>query len=207
VTFLAVAIIRDHMAIGVLGALRLHDCERPFQNDLALLEVIATFIGQLLFSAEVAPPPATRPRPAPHGLARSEVGPVTDAGDPAAARLDLMLRTAQTWHRVGHLHQAMDMFIKIIRQDADSAQAQIAQAHVLRVAQRYEATGLQRQAIDALERLEKAGPTVGDAPNLRLLDRGDSGQGPSGGRGSSDPSADGSDYDVGLYKRLRRSAG
>jgi len=183
VAFLAVAIIRDHVAIGVLGALRLHDCERPFRDDLALLEVIAAFIGQLLFSAEVAPAPAIRPRSAPHGLAGWEVGPLTAVGDPAAARLDLMLRTAQTWHRLGHLHQTMDLLLKVIRHDADSAQAQIAQAQVLRIAARYETTGLRRLAIDALERLEQAGPDVGDTPNRRFLDRGDSGQRPSGGRG------------------------
>jgi Nif-specific regulatory protein len=206
VAFLAVAIIRNHVAIGVLGALRLHDCEQPFQDDLALLEVIAAFIGQLLFSAEVAPPSASRPRPAPHGLA-VEVDPLTAAGDPAAARLDLMLRTAQTWHRLGHLHQTMDLLLKVIRHDADSAQAQIAQTQVLRIAERYETTGLRRLAIDALERLERAGPDVGDAPNRRFLDREDSGKGSSGGRGGNAPAADGSDDGGGLYMRLRRSAG
>jgi hypothetical protein len=160
-----------------------------------------------MVSAEAAPPPATRPQPALHGLAGSAVGPVTAADDPAAARLDLMLRTAQTWHRLGHLHQAMNLFLKIIRQDADSAAAQIAQTQVLRVAQRYEATGLRRLAIDALERLERAGPDVGDTPNRRFFDRGDSGQGPPGGRADNDSSADGSEFDSGLYKRLRRSAG
>ncbi|WP_020506144.1 GAF domain-containing protein [Lamprocystis purpurea] len=211
VAFLAVAIIRNHVAIGVLGALRLHDCERPFQDDLALLEVIAAFIGQLLFSAEVASPSAIRPRPAPHGLAPHglavEVDPLTAAGDPAAARLDLMLRTAQTWHRLGHLHQTMDLLLKVIRHDADSAQAQIAQTQVLRIAERYETTGFQRLAIDALERLERADPDVGDAPTRRFLNRGDSGKGSSGSRGGNAPAADGSDDGGGLYPRLRRGAG
>lgn len=192
VAFLAVAIIRNHAAIGVLGALRLHNCERPFQDDLALLEVIAAFIGQLLFSAEVTPTPAIRPRPTPHGLAGSAVGPIADVANPAAARLALMLQTAQTWQRLGHLHQAVDLFLKVIRQDADTAQAQIAQAQVLRVAQSYEAAGLLRLALATLERLERADPEVGSAPHVRFSNRRDPGQWPSGGRGRNDPWADGS---------------
>jgi len=101
----------------------------------------------------------------------------------------------------------MDLLLKVIRHDADSAQAQIAQTQVLRIAERYETTGLRRLAIDALERLERAGPDVADAPNRRFLDREDSGKGSSGGRGGNAPAADGSDDGSGLYPRLRRGAG
>jgi Nif-specific regulatory protein len=48
VAFMAVPIILDEHPIGVLAAHRLRKRERPFQRDLALLQVVATLIGQVL---------------------------------------------------------------------------------------------------------------------------------------------------------------
>ncbi len=53
VAYLAVPIILDDTPIGVLGVHRLRRRERAFQRDLALLQVIATFIGQVLRVKEI----------------------------------------------------------------------------------------------------------------------------------------------------------
>jgi len=48
VAYLAVPIILDESPVGVLAVHRLRNRERQFQRDLSLLQVIATFIGQIL---------------------------------------------------------------------------------------------------------------------------------------------------------------
>jgi Nif-specific regulatory protein len=48
VAFIAVPIILDEFPAGVLAVHRLRQRERPFQRDVALLQVLATFIGQAL---------------------------------------------------------------------------------------------------------------------------------------------------------------
>jgi len=48
VAYLAVPIILDESPVGVLAVHRLRNRERQFQRDLSLLQVIATFIGQVL---------------------------------------------------------------------------------------------------------------------------------------------------------------
>lgn len=48
VAYLAVPILLDEHPVGVLAVHRLRSRERQFQRDLSLLQVIATFIGQVL---------------------------------------------------------------------------------------------------------------------------------------------------------------
>jgi len=48
VAYLAVPIILDEAPVGVLAVHRLRNRERQFQRDLSLLQIIATFIGQIL---------------------------------------------------------------------------------------------------------------------------------------------------------------
>ena len=48
VAYLAVPIIQEEKPVGVLAVHRLRNRLRPFQRDLALLQVIATFIAQVL---------------------------------------------------------------------------------------------------------------------------------------------------------------
>lgn len=48
VSYLAVPIVLDEHPVGVLAVHRLRSRERQFQRDLSLLQVIATFIGQVL---------------------------------------------------------------------------------------------------------------------------------------------------------------
>ncbi len=48
VAFIAVPIVIDEFPAGVLAVHRLRQRERPFQRDVALLQVLATFIGQVL---------------------------------------------------------------------------------------------------------------------------------------------------------------
>ena len=48
VAFIAVPIVMDEFPIGVLAVHRLRQRERPFQRDVALLQVLATFIGQVI---------------------------------------------------------------------------------------------------------------------------------------------------------------
>ena len=47
VAYMAVPIILDKQPVGVLAVHRLRKRERPFQRDLALLQVVATLIGQV----------------------------------------------------------------------------------------------------------------------------------------------------------------
>ena len=53
VAFIAVPIALDDAPIGVLAVHRLRQRDRPFQRDLALLQVLATLIGQTLRIREV----------------------------------------------------------------------------------------------------------------------------------------------------------
>ncbi|MEJ2061185.1 MAG: sigma 54-interacting transcriptional regulator [Gammaproteobacteria bacterium] len=48
VAYIAVPIMWEDKPVGVLAVHRLRKRERPFQRDIALLQVIATFIGQVL---------------------------------------------------------------------------------------------------------------------------------------------------------------
>jgi len=48
VAFIAVPIVIEEYPAGVLAVHRLRKRERPFQRDVALLQVLATFIGQTL---------------------------------------------------------------------------------------------------------------------------------------------------------------
>ena len=48
VAFIALPIVQGEQTIGVLAVHRLRRRERPFQRDVALLQVIATFIAQVL---------------------------------------------------------------------------------------------------------------------------------------------------------------
>lgn len=48
VAYIAVPIILDESPVGVLAVHRLRNRERQFQRDLSLLQVIATFVGQIL---------------------------------------------------------------------------------------------------------------------------------------------------------------
>ena len=48
VAFIAVPIVIEEFPVGVLAVHRLRQRERPFQRDVALLQVLATFIGQVL---------------------------------------------------------------------------------------------------------------------------------------------------------------
>ena len=48
VAYLAVPIVLDELPVGVLAVHRLRSRDRQFQRDLSLLQVIATFIGQVL---------------------------------------------------------------------------------------------------------------------------------------------------------------
>ncbi len=48
VAYIAVPILQDETPIGVLGVHRLRGRSRPFERDIALLQVIATFISQIL---------------------------------------------------------------------------------------------------------------------------------------------------------------
>jgi Nif-specific regulatory protein len=48
VAYIAVPIVIEEYPVGVLAVHRLRQRERPFQRDVALLQVLATFIGQAL---------------------------------------------------------------------------------------------------------------------------------------------------------------
>ncbi len=79
----------------------------------------------------------------------------------------LALRTAQDWHRSGHLHQAADLLLQLLRRHPHSNEAQTARAATLKLAKGYEAAGFRRLAMGVVERLERVSPTVGDAAGRR----------------------------------------
>ncbi|WP_295393694.1 GAF domain-containing protein [uncultured Thiodictyon sp.] len=157
VAFLAVPIVRDHLPVGVLAAHRRRAPERSARADLALLEVVASLLAQPLCATDQAAPvwcelplvrhPAIRARPAP------ELG---------HAGRDLTLRTAAQRHAEGRLHQAADLYLKVVGQHPGTEPALRATAKLLEIAQYYEARGASRLALDILDRLQRARDGGGD---------------------------------------------
>ncbi|WP_295453172.1 GAF domain-containing protein [uncultured Thiodictyon sp.] len=172
VAFLAVPIVRDHLPVGVLAAHRRRDPERSARSDLALLEVVATLLAQILCTAEQTAPavvPVWRDLPV--------ASPVANRArrDPDHAGRDLTLRTAAQRHAEGRLHQAADLYLKVVGQHPGTESALRAAARLVEIAQYYEARGATRLALDVLDRLQ------------RSRDEGDSGGGRPAPRERSGP--------------------
>jgi len=162
IAFLAVPIVRDHLPVGVLAAHRLRNHERSAQCDLALMEVIATLIAQILCTDPQARPWAA-PMPQEPRSARSLVSP--GAADPDSASRDLMARMAAQRHAQGRLHQAADLYLKVAGQYHGSEQALLAKSKLLEIAGYYEGRGATRLAADVLDRLQRALEEGGGGPD------------------------------------------
>lgn len=182
ITFLAVPIIRDHLPVGVMAAHR--DCHRTrtARGDLALMEVVATLIAQILCTEDAArqwtPPPRQASRPArPPAIQPDRTVSVGEADK----GLDLTLRMAMQCHREGRLHQAADFFLKVAGSQPGSEQGLAARYKLVEIAHYYEGRGATRLAAGVLDRLQ------------RLLDDADQSNRNEGGSGRSSASWNGDD--------------
>ncbi len=157
IAFLAVPIVRDHLPVGVLAAHRLRNPARSARADLALLEVVATLIAQILCAEAEAQPwvaPLTESLMTPPMSEPQSVGgrcPETDRES-----RDLTLRLAQQRHTEGRLHQAVDLYLKVAGAHAGTDQALLAKSKLIEVARYYEGRGATRLAADVLDRLQRA---------------------------------------------------
>jgi len=73
-----------------------------------------------------------------------------------AATRELMLRTGQNWYQQGDIHQAMDIYLRIVEEYPGTAEAESAQFSLLKIAQDYETGDAPRLSMDVLERLKRA---------------------------------------------------
>ena len=159
VAFLAVPIVRDQLPVGVLATHRRRNAERSAGCDLALLEVVATLIAQILCAGGETPSPtvtawsgAVRPDlPVAHPAARSD----RRDQDPDRAGRDLALRTAARRHAEGRLHQAVDLYLRVAGEQQGSEQALLATSKLVEIARYYEDRGATRLALDVLDRLQR----------------------------------------------------
>ena len=75
--------------------------------------------------------------------------------DMNSAKRALLLRMSNTRFEQGELRQAVDGYLNVIEQYADSEESNAAQAQLLIIAQRYEQEGTLRLSLDVFERLEQ----------------------------------------------------
>lgn len=76
--------------------------------------------------------------------------------DISAATRELMLRMGQDWYQQGEVHQAMDIYLRVVEEYPGTAEAESAQFSLLKIAQYYETEDVPRLSLDVLERLNRA---------------------------------------------------
>ena len=81
---------------------------------------------------------------------------MVNSADISAATRELMLRTGQDWYKQGDVHQAMDIYLRLVEEFPCTAEAESAQFSLLKIAQDYETEGDPRLSLDVLERLKQA---------------------------------------------------
>lgn len=153
--FIAVPIVRDDLPIGVLAVERQPDHERPAESDLAVLEVVATLITEVLSLEGQAPAWVPPVWIAPQAVLPYLGSGVATTGDPDAAACDLMLRMAQQRHAEGRLHLAADLYLKLAEEHFGAEQTLLAKSKLLEIACYYESKGHPRLAAGVLERLRQ----------------------------------------------------
>jgi hypothetical protein len=156
ITFLAVPIVRDHLPVGVLAAHRDRHHDRSAKADLALMEVVATLIAQVLCTEGKAPhwnpPSRPRSRPTPSPAIQPDRSTLAEKIDESR---DLTLRMAMQRHREGRLHQAVDLYLKVAGSHQGSEQCLLAKGKLLEIARYYEGRSATRLAADVLVRLQR----------------------------------------------------
>jgi len=164
IAFIVVPIVRDCLPIGVLAAQRRPSHKRPAQCDLALLEVVASLITEVLSTDGQAPAwvPQEWIEPHPRRAPAGTEARCADAGDPDSAARDLMLRMALQRHAEGRLHLAADLYLKLAEQHFGTEQTLLAKSKLLEIACYYEAKGNPRLAADVVDRLRRALGVGGD---------------------------------------------
>jgi Nif-specific regulatory protein len=181
IAFLVVPVVRHHLPIGVLAALRPPNTTRPVQNDQAVMEVVAMLIAQILCAGgEVLPcnSPVTQGSKVvalptvPVAIATSARREPPPTATPVVCReelcrhsRDMTLRVARQRHGEGRLHMAAALYLKVAEYHAGSAEAQVAASKLLEIVGYHEGRGNNRLAEDVLKRLD------------RVLDGGHSGGG------------------------------
>ena len=157
VAFLCVPILREDQAIGVLAALcRCSEDSSP-HSDIALMEIIAALIASVLCASGQSEPWVC-PRSCDASascVAEPPSARVQGGADQGRANRDLMLRMGQQRHAEGRLHLAADLYLKVVDQDARSAEAETAAAKLLEISRYHEGKGNPRLAADVLSRLAR----------------------------------------------------
>ncbi len=151
IAFIAVPIVRDDLPIGVLAAERRADHRGPVASDLALLEVVATLITEVLSIDGQAP--AWVP---PVWIAPAVEHPRLALTDPDAAARDLMLRMARQRHGEGRLYLAADLYLRLASEYPGTEESLIARSKLLEIAGYHESRGNPRLAAGVLDRLRHA---------------------------------------------------
>jgi Nif-specific regulatory protein len=151
IAFVAVPIVRDDLPIGVLAAERRPEHRGPAECDLALLEVVASLITEVLSADGEAPawvPPVWIEPAAEH--------PRLTLGDPDAAARDLMLRMARQRHTEGRLYLAADLYLRLAEEHPGTEESLVAKSKLLEIAGYHESKGNPRLAAGVLDRLRHA---------------------------------------------------
>ncbi len=189
VAFLVVPVVRHHLPIGVLAALRPPNTTRPVQSDQAVMEVVAMLIAQILCAAGETLPcncaavthgskvvalptvPVDSATGARRELPPTPV-PIVRREELRRHSRDMALRVARQRHGEGRLHMAAALYLKVAEYHPGSAEAQVAASRLLEIVGYHERQGNNRLAEDVLKRLD------------RVLDGGHCGSGEGSGFGS-----------------------
>jgi outer membrane protein assembly factor BamD (BamD/ComL family) len=76
--------------------------------------------------------------------------------DIAAATRTSMLRMGKTWYHLGKINQAVQTYLRVVREHPGTEEAESAKLDLLEIAQGFEAEGQYYLAIDILDRLSAA---------------------------------------------------
>jgi hypothetical protein len=81
---------------------------------------------------------------------------MNDTVDVVLAARASMLRMSRNWHEMGKLSQAVDAYLRVVRDYPATDEAEGAKKSLLEIAQSFEADGRYRLAIDILDRVTEA---------------------------------------------------
>ncbi len=81
---------------------------------------------------------------------------VSKAVDVSSVQRASMLRMGQTWYKTGKLNQAVDTFLRIVRENPGTREAEEAKNALLAIATGYENEGRYHMAIDIFDHLKEA---------------------------------------------------
>jgi len=74
----------------------------------------------------------------------------------AAAQRASMLRMGKSWQELGKINQAVDAYLRLVREHSGSSESEEAKLFVLQLVEGYQTEGRYHLAIDLLDRLAEA---------------------------------------------------